>query len=104
MSRVPSAFLSVSRQGLTAVGEERVQLERPQLRSGEDERAGCGTSRRQAGAAAERAGLGSRGRWWARVSLWCLGGAHLSIATSRAGSGRVGELRSGSASQGRAVT
>jgi hypothetical protein len=36
-----------SRQGLIAVGEEWVQMERPQPRSGEDERPGPGTSRRQ---------------------------------------------------------
>src|SRR3954447_4387534 len=42
---------SCSRQGLIAGGEERVQVERPQPRSGEDDRPGRETSRRQDGRA-----------------------------------------------------
>src|SRR3954466_16430668 len=40
---------SCSWQGLIAGGEERVQVERPQPRSGEDERPGGGRNRRQGG-------------------------------------------------------
>jgi hypothetical protein len=44
-----SFIVSFSRQGSIAVGEERVRVERPQPRSGEDERPGRETIRRQDG-------------------------------------------------------
>src|SRR3954469_13167166 len=52
---------SCSRQGAMAGGEERVQVERPQPRSGEDERPGRVTNRRQRGRAAEEERNGRNG-------------------------------------------
>src|SRR3954471_12032018 len=62
VSKVFRVIDSPSRQGLIAVGEEWVQVERPQPRSGEDERPGRVTRRRQRGRAAEEERDGSAPR------------------------------------------
>jgi hypothetical protein len=78
-------------------------MERPQPRSGEDERSGYETSRRQTGLLPKSAGglPGARQGWCALGAM--ASGAHLSIASCREDQVGSEGLRFGGASQGRAV-
>src|SRR4051794_38341076 len=80
----------------------RVQVERPQPRSGKDERPGRARARRQDGRPRRKAWLRDAAPWWGATGR--LGSrAHLSIASSREDQVGSEGLRSGGASQGRAV-